>query len=184
MDPQYLYIENFMGHKRTSIDCTQFQTALIVGKSKSDPRESNGVGKTTIFYAIEYALFGIFPTSVVDNVVRDDCNSCKVVFDFAIGDAIYRVERIRSIKSKRSYLYFYQKRGDDWESPIKLTQKTPTETHSELIKKIKINFKAFKNSVLFAQSSLEGLASASSNERRGILKEALNLDIYNKFHLI
>ena len=69
MDPHYLLIEDFMSHRRTEIDCTKFDSALIVGQDKSNPRESNGVGKSVIYHAIKYALFGTYPTSVVDKII-------------------------------------------------------------------------------------------------------------------
>ena len=54
MKLQRLYIENFMCHQYSYIDFSQFSSALIVGKSGDHDLYSNGVGKTTIFKAIEY----------------------------------------------------------------------------------------------------------------------------------
>jgi exonuclease SbcC len=151
---------------------------LIVGVDKDDPEESNGVGKTAIFYAIEYALFGTVPSDTIDEIVRDDQKSCRVVFEFKTKDSEYKIERIRKIRSKKSYLELFEKVGDKWE---KRSAKTPTETGAELAKIIKINRESFRNSVLFLQSDLKGLASESSEKRRAILREALGLDIYRKF---
>lgn len=179
MDPQFISIKNFMSHKCTEIDCTQFESALIMGQDHSDPRVSNGVGKTAIFAAIEYALFGTHPTSVLDGIVRDGTDLCEVTFDFELDGSVYRVERERR-RGKSSDVKLFARMSDGtWDSR---SQRTATETHNEIQKLLKINAKVFRNSVLFSQNDLDGLASAKSAEdRRCILKEALNLNDYKKF---
>ena len=182
MDPKYILIENFMSHKRTEIDCTKFQSVLIIGQLKSNPRESNGVGKTVIFHAIEYALFGTYPTSVIDGIVRDGTDVAKVVFDFIINDDIYRVERVRR-KGKGTDVHLSKWSNDEF---IDISQRTSTDTHKMLQKLIKINITSFKNSVQFSQSNIDGLIStrgksASIEDRKNILKDALNLGRYQKY---
>jgi len=177
MDPHYILIENFMSHRRTEIDCTKFDSVLIIGQDKSNPRESNGVGKSVIYHAIKYALFGTYPTSVVDRVVRDGSEGCRVIFDFALGSKVFRIERSR--RKSKSYLNLTEMVDDSFLN--KKTQKTTTETHEEILRLIKVNDNAFSNSVLFSQNDLKGLASAKSpEERRIILKDALGLSYYKK----
>ncbi|MDP2683536.1 MAG: SMC family ATPase [bacterium] len=187
MDPQYLLIEDFMSHRRTEIDCTVFDSSLIIGQDKANPRESNGVGKSVIYHAIKYALFGSYPTSVVDKVIRDGTEGCSVTYDFKLGDRIFRVKRGR--RKNKTSLTLKEKIGGKWptdeDQQGTKDQKTLTETHEELIKLIKINDNAFSNSVLFSQNDLSGLASAKSpEERRIILKDALSLSYYKKLEEI
>lgn len=179
MEPLRLVLENFMGHRATDIDCTVFSSVLIVGKSKNDDRISNGAGKSTIFKAIEYVLFGEYETKSVDKLVRNGCERAKVVFDFSLGTETFRVQRTRNRKSGKSDLRMWEKHGEVWKD---ISQKTSTEMELELAKLIKISHQAFKNSVLFAQSDVEGLSSTKSPDKRKlILKEALNLAVYGKF---
>ena len=70
MIPRRICLEDFMSHGRTEIDCTAFDSILIVGQNKNNLRESNGVGKTTIFYAIDYVLFGVVPSDTIDEIIR------------------------------------------------------------------------------------------------------------------
>ncbi|MHA2427510.1 MAG: AAA family ATPase [Candidatus Hermodarchaeia archaeon] len=179
MDPQYISIKNFMSHKCTEIDCTRFASALIMGQDHSDPRVSNGVGKTAIFGAIEYALFGTHPTSVLDGIVRDGTDLCQVTFDFELDGSVYRVCRERRRGKSSDVNLFVRLSDGTWASQ---SQRTATETHNEIQKLIKINANVFRNSVLFSQNDLDGLASAKSSEdRKSILKDALNLNDYKKF---
>ena len=179
MDPQYLLIEDFCGHRRSEIDCTAFSSALIVGQRGDDQRQSNGEGKTTIFYAIEYALFGVVVSETIDEIVRDGCDFCSVTFDFSIKEGLFRVVRIRRRKSKKSYLELYRYEDQKW---VDISNKTPTETQTELLKLIKISNVTFRSSVLFSQSDLTGLVSEESpDKRQTILKEAIGLSIYKNF---
>jgi len=53
-----LYIENFFCYSKTKIDFTDITSAIILGTRKDNENSSNGSGKSTIFAAIDYALFG------------------------------------------------------------------------------------------------------------------------------
>ena len=182
MIPLRLKLENFMSHRYTDIDLTDVSCALIVGKRKNDSRKSNGVGKTTIFHGVDFALFGEYPTSTIDKIVRDGTDACKVIFDFKTDNIIYRVIRERNIKTSKSNLILLKYSGDEW-SPIE--SRTQSHTAAELDKIIKINYKIFKQSVLFSQMDLSGLSEAkSSDARRKILKSALSLEVYGGFEKI
>lgn len=183
MDLLRLVLEDFMGHRFTDIDCTKFSTVLIVGKNKNNDGESNAAGKSTIFKAVDYVFFGEYSSGIIlDELVRDDCNKCSVTVEFSVSNEIYKITRVRNRRSKKSELSIWEKRGSIWES---IGQKTPSEIETELSKIIKISYKAFKNSVLFAQADLNGLASATGPEdRKIILKEALGLADYSKMEKI
>jgi len=180
MLPISLYLKNFMGHSESLIDCTAFNSALIVGKNRLDPRKSNGVGKSTIFNAIDYVLYNVAPTKTLDKIVRDGAKKCVVRYDFLISSGTYRVERSRGAKGAAD-LRLYRFIGDKWED---ISEKNTSETERELHKIIKITHKAFQNSVLFAQGDLTGLASASPQDRKSLLKEPLQISVYNKFEKI
>lgn len=180
MIPVRLQIENFMNHRNSDIDFSQIKSALIVAKNKNNDRESNGLGKTTVFSAIEYALYGEVPTSTVDKIVRDGSDRCSVIFDFKIKNIDYRIHRIRS-KQGRAELKLFQKNGN-WE---KLSGTRIPEVEAAISDLIKINYKSFIHSVKFAQNDLNGLASAKKPEaRKEILKEPLQLTDYTKLEKI
>ena len=102
MEPIRLELENFMGHKHTIIDCTLFSSALIVAKGVSNQDISNGTGKSTLFKAVEYVLFGEYEAKTLDELVRKECDIGKVIFDFKTNDIIYRIERSRNRKTAKS----------------------------------------------------------------------------------
>lgn len=185
MIPSRVYIENFMNHKLSDIDCSLFSAALIMGRNKNNDRESNGVGKTTIFSAIQYALFGVVPTSVLDKVVRDGADACIVIFEFELPNrGKYKITRKRFVKSKRSEVTLHELIEDKW---LTRSEKSPSGTDKKITELIKISSNAFKYSVLFAQSDLSGLSDTEklkSGGRLKVLEEPLNIVKYAKLREI
>jgi len=167
-----------MGNRKSELDFTSFKSCLIVGKNKSNDRESNGTGKSTIFKAIDFVLFGEYPTRHIDKIIREGTEKCIVSLEFKAGSGIYRATRTRHIKSE---LKLEEKAGDKW---VPKGQRTSKQAAKELEKLIRINYEAFKGSVLFAQGDLSGLAAATPDKRKAMLKEPLQLAVYSKFEEI
>lgn len=203
-----LYIENFMCHEKSFIDFTQFSTALIVGKVDNNDLYSNGVGKTTIFKAIEYVLFNQADVNL-EKIIRDDALSCRIVMDFSIDNYEYRISRTRTKKGSTDlslhvrnaeigedidvYHTIFPGINFDTYTPIStlnpkfwkdLSASRASDTEKELTKLIKINFKAFRSTIHFIQNDFTGLTTSTPEKRKGILKDALNLIIYTKLEKI
>jgi DNA repair exonuclease SbcCD ATPase subunit len=206
MKPSKLYIEDFICYECAFIDFTEFSAALIVGRKENNDTLSNGVGKTTIFKAIEYVLFNQ-SDSPLERLIRDDTNACQVVLDFFIGDQEYRLARSRTKKGSTDLTLLerntvpgtveevYHSVKNGWESPWlgkKLTEKfwkdksgsRAGDTEKDLAKLIKINHKSFLSTALFPQNDMAGLPTATPEKRKGILKDALNLLVYTKLEKI
>jgi DNA repair exonuclease SbcCD ATPase subunit len=203
MRPLRLYIENFTCHDKSFVDFTQFSAALIVGKVENNDLFSNGVGKTSIFKAIEYILFNQSDANL-EKVIRDDTDGCEIVFDFAIGDQEYRLVRKRTRKGSTDVSLFQRNGVDGGENDVyhsitevpytdkkdikkywkDLSGSRAGDTEKELAKLIKINPKSFRSTVHFLQNDFGGLPTATPEKRKGILKEALNLAVYTKLEKI
>lgn len=178
MIPTRVCIQNFMNHIESDIDCSKFNSALITAKSTNDNDESNGLGKTTIFTAIAYALFGKVSTSVLEKSIRDGSDKCMVEFEFLLDDKKYKIRRARSANKSELRLWEFV---NDW---VPYSGRA-SETETKIADLIKINYNSFMHSVNFSQYSLHGLVSAkNSAEREKILKEPLNTDIYTKLEKI
>ena len=202
MKPLRLYIENFACYEHGFIDFTEFSAALIVGQKENNDMYSNGVGKSTIFGAIEYVLFNEADVPL-ERLIRDDTDACQVVMDFLIGDQEYRLSRKRTKKGSTD-LTLLQRNGQDGSTEevyhtivsgheIPLLGKKKVEkywkdlsgsragdTEKDLAKLIKINHKSFVSTALFPQNDMAGLSTVTPEKRKGILKEALNLLVYTK----
>lgn len=192
MIPIKLIIDNFSCYERSEIDFTQFSAALIVGRNQGNDSLSNGVGKTTVFKALEYVLFNESEESL-ERVIRDDCNSCKVIFYFKIEDQLYRLSRSRNKKGV-SDLSLHKRTATDADDSVvfvdvvdkdnshwkDIASRRTGDTEKDLEKLIKINYKAFRNTVHFVQHDFTGIATLTPEKRKTLLKEVLQIIIYSK----
>lgn len=204
MKPSRLYVKDFMCYDDAYIDFSQFSSALIVGKTENNNEVSNGVGKTTIFRAIEYVLFNYSDVNLED-IIRDDADKCSVTFDFIVGNEEYRVTRTRTRKGTTD-LTLYKRTaldGDETEAlhsingdrytPIvddadkywkDISGRRSADTDKELAKLVKVNLKSFRIFIHFLQRDFGGLTTATPETRKKILKDALNLIVYSKLEKI
>src|ERR1700678_3753096 len=112
-----LYIKNFMCYNHAYIDFGEFSSALIVGKKENNDDVSNGVGKTTIFKAIEYAFFNHSDVNL-ENIIRDDEDLCSITVDFNVNDQDYRVTRTRTNKGVTDLTLFKRTTSDGQDTEV------------------------------------------------------------------
>jgi DNA repair exonuclease SbcCD ATPase subunit len=177
MNPLKLSVKNFMTYREADIDFSKFDSALVLGQHNGDLSLSNAAGKSTIFRAIKYALFGTYDVSTIDRIVRRGEKKCIVEFEFEIDSIQYKIFRARTKGS--STLEFYQKINDQW---VSKSSNTNSNIESEISKLLSLNDNAFHNIYLFSQKDhLHGFLSAKNpKERIEIIKNALLLSIYSR----
>lgn len=179
MIPVSLTLENFTSHLNSHLDFTQFEAALLVGTHEDDPDKSNGSGKSSIFDAICWALYGKSRFAAKDRVVHRGKQSCSVEFVFQLHDGEYKVARTLDIRSKLADVTFYKKDADEWESKI-YTADTNTATTRNIIDKLGISYDAFVNVVYFKQNDIAGFAATQTGKRKDILQDILQIGMWNK----
>lgn len=177
-DPLRITMTNFMNHSYSDIDLSNIKSCLIVGKDRNNSRKSNGVGKSTIFHAIDYALFDVYPTKTLDKIVRDEEDKCEVAYTFSVDEVNYRITRKRSNKSNKSEVLLEQWNGVSFE---KTDHRTKTDTEKVIKDLVRINYETYKNAILFAQNSFSDLAEGTDAQKRQALKEPLDLSHYSKY---
>jgi exonuclease SbcC len=178
MQPLYLYLKDFMLHGESSIDFTKLSPATaIIGMEDSNLKNSIAVGKTTIFHAINYALYNAKPSTNINKIIRDTAKKAEVIFDFSMSDGnIYRIERTRT-KSTQN-LYLKVKVNDSWKD---ITDRTNSLTEQKILDIIKINQETFENSSYFKQGDQENLASATPAKRKEIIRDILHLEEWSVY---
>lgn len=185
-----------MCHEKSEMDLSGFSSALIVGKVDGNDLRSNGVGKSTIFKAIEFCIFNECAKGLkLEKLIRDDTVKCKVVFDFECDNRIYRISRARTKKGSTDLTLFertgYSEPGVNPHSIFSdeaiqkkfwkdISGRRTPDTEAVLEKIHKMNYNAFCSGYYFAQDDYStGLATATKTERKNILKGSLQLIIYN-----
>ena len=182
MRPELLRIQNFGPFKeKERIDfSTLGDIFLITGKT--------GAGKTTIFDALCFALYGAVPGGRQGHLshLRSDYaaegEDCQVSLDFAIGTARYRIDRSpRQEKRKKRGSGFitveetvslYEYQGME---PVKLNLKK-SETDERIRRLLGLNRDEFFKIVLLPQGEFAEFLKQNTTERQQVLGKLFPVD--------
>ena len=180
MIPLKLTLENFVSHIHSELDFSKFDAALLIGVHSGNPYISNGVGKTTIFSAMRWCISGKSRFSTKDKVVKRGKSFCRVSLEFEMDGNKYKIVRRLNKKTGIIDVKFYKKIGRKWEDGG-LTCDTARLTNRKIVEIIKMSDDTFTNSVYFKQNDVSGFASAPTAKRKEILKEILQIGIWDNY---
>ena len=168
--------------EKVTIDFTKFQEGsifLITGPT--------GAGKTTIFDAISYALYG--------NVSGMNRDKATVRSDFAAPDTDTYVDLTFSHKDKTYQIYRTpkyerpKKRGEGFTTSaetavLKIEGEAPIASIQEVNRKVEeimgINFEQFKQIAMIAQGEFLSLLYAKSEDKVEIFRNLFKTQIYDR----
>ncbi|MDD4663524.1 MAG: SMC family ATPase [Caldisericia bacterium] len=175
MIPICIKLQNFLSYREeTTIDFSSFHVAVITGL--------NGAGKSSILDAITYSLFGVARGTSksgdnADRLIFSGESFCKVELDFEMNDQLYKVIRKRDKKQELTELELYINLDDKWVSIMGSTNKLTQEKINSIIK---VNYELFASSVFIMQGKADAFTQKDPSERKMLLSEILQLDIYEK----
>lgn len=178
MIPLYLLLENFMSHARSELDFSQFDMALIVGMENDDPDSSNGIGKTALFDAVRWVLYGRCRFRTKKRVIKRGKVACSVTFVFQIHNDTYKVVRKMSQRAASAELSLLIKDGNRWRD---LSCDTATGTGEKIEELMRLGHDTFVNSLYFKQNEILQFASASASQKKDILKESLEIEVWDRY---
>ena len=194
MRPLKLSFESFNSYaNKTSIDFEDFSSNgifLITGPT--------GSGKTTIFDAIKYALYGEASGEDRKNISNfnfsDFANpgaQSSVTFEFLHRGIKYRIERIASYQvskknktpesdkktpNKKTTVNFYQLiDGEE-----KLLASNATKVNEEVQNLLGIDKNQFSQIVMIAQGDFSKILTAKGSDREILLRNIFNTEVYQQ----
>jgi len=130
----------------------------------------NGAGKSTIFEAILYCLFGRDEGNKthIRSAFAAPKTTVELQLDFSIGEIGYRVRREFRGKALAVGAEFYK--NDD------LIAKGVTAVNEELVKVLHMEKDAFKRSVFSGQKELSEISDSTGEARKRMVRRMLGLD--------
>lgn len=130
----------------------------------------NGAGKSTIFEAILYCLFGRDENNkgLVRSSFADPKANVELQLEFSIGEPLYRVKREFRGKTLTVVAELYK--NDT------LIAKGVSAVNDELVNILHMEREAFKRSVFSGQKELSDLSSATGEIRKRMVRRMLGLD--------
>jgi DNA repair exonuclease SbcCD ATPase subunit len=178
MIPKRIVVENFLsfGSPETEIAFSDDEPLWVLGGP-------NGVGKSAVFDAMTYALYGEHRGGATDhaNLVRHGANGFRVTFEFEFNGVSYQITRNRPL-SGRPTQSIKQWVDGGWTKSVQLPPATGRQDQIKLWteRTLGIGFAAFKASVLLRQGEADAIITAGGTERLKILKKIIGLEAYEK----
>lgn len=163
-----LTLEGFRSYRaREEIDLTGSNLAVIVG--------ANGIGKSSLIYAVEWALYGTHHGSSVVDVISRDQDKCTVTLTFDLNDVTYRVVRHRTRKGRHEVLLSVSDPtvSTGWRD---LAEKNPMSADPFLTGLLGMDAATARSTWLITQGSASSFCDAQPATRRVMLGSAFGLE--------
>ncbi|WP_050748032.1 AAA family ATPase [Sulfurovum sp. NBC37-1] len=161
-----LHMQNYKKYRDFSLDFAEGLTGII-GR--------NGSGKSTIFDAITFALYGDVrgEKETIRYAKADVKEPVKVTLEFEIDGESYKVVREMRGKALVAKAYLYD--GDD----VLLAESAKGVT-GEIIRLIGMTKEAFMHTVFASQKELTALSGLKNEDRKKIIRKLLGLEKIDK----
>lgn len=145
----------------------------------------NGSGKSAIFDAITYSLFGHHRGggAHAHELINKDSDSLLVEFDFLLDGVLYRTKRTLKRDTKggaRGTQQMFRFQGTNW-IPLEGTGQK-REFDAWVAENIGLTYETFTSSVLLLQGKAERLLDSKPEGRREVLASIVDLGRYEKLH--
>jgi hypothetical protein len=171
MVPVRVHLEGFLSYREPAVlDFSGRNLWLLWGR--------NGVGKSTVFDAITFALFGEgrFGGRNVREYLNHHCSQMSVAFDFDLGAERFRVKRTAGSQSTFQVFTLDPERED------RATPVPGTHTAAGFKSWVEDNFPldsfTFSAAALLKQGGAEVLLAADATDRRKFMAKVVNLRPY------
>lgn len=185
MIPVLLNLSGFLSYRKpVEIDFRRFDLACISG--------ANGAGKSTIFDAITWALFGVARKND-DSLINShpEVRSAEVRLTFAYEDTLYRIIRIRPRNkttilelqiAQSGYQGFMHPAQDlsqlQWKP---LTERSLRETQARIHEILRLDYDTFVNASFFLQGKADQFTTQNASSRKKLLSNILGLEVWETY---
>jgi DNA repair exonuclease SbcCD ATPase subunit len=158
------------------------QVADFTGASLISICGENGAGKSAIFDAMTFALYGRHRLGAqhTEELISQDQDLLSVSFDFESDGKRFRVERSRGVKpgSGASCLYAWDEASDTW-TPVPGTDKTEG-LQTAVARIVKLSEAAFTSSYLLPQDEATQFIDLQPAKRFESVRGLIGLEAYER----
>jgi len=168
-------IKNFLsvGHTPVSVD---FKRGLhiITGINKDKEDRQNGVGKSSIADAINFAVFGETLRDLKKEFIVNSINkkSCEIVLEATIiqFDQAEEIKIVRTLEPSKCFIYI---NGED------KTRDSISNTNDFIMKKFNCTPEIFQNCVIMTINNTTPFMAKKKQEKRKFIEDIFNLGVFS-----
>lgn len=166
-----LRVENFMSFEDATILFRSSGLTHVLGEVVGGTHDSNGAGKSALFEALSWVLFGQTIRDIsVAQVVRSGTEAARVTLNFLVGDIQYRLVRVRGRGAGVS-LFLVAEDG----SLKDISGSSLQESNSKISALLGFTFDMFVNSVFYGQGLPYRFIQATDSEKKALVEDMLSL---------
>jgi DNA repair protein SbcC/Rad50 len=178
--PQRIQLSGFLSYRAE-------QTVPFDGAAIWMLSGSNGSGKSAIFDALTYALFGHHRGGSQNAIelINKESKELRVVFDFQLDGHLFRIARtLKRTKSGSAsgtqQVFRAIDGGEDWVAVEDTNKKIDFDTW--IAERIGLDYETFTSSVLLLQGKAEKLLDSKPSGRAEVLAGIVDLKRYQALH--
>ena len=179
MIPRKVEIEGFLCYRdKQVVDLDGSDLWVFSGR--------NGSGKSTIFDAITFALFGVHRggSKGLENLINAGASEFRVAFEFDLGTDRFKITRSLRRAGRSDRLLYRREvddRGEEHWIPVAETDRQEG-LDRWVVQNIGLNHEMFTCSMLLRQGQAEKLLEVSPKQRFDIVAEVADLKSYQLLH--
>jgi len=167
---QKICLKNFLSHEDTELVFPKKGILPVFG--------SNGEGKSALFEAIVWCLFGKSIRGIsADEVIMWGKSWCSVELKFKKYDNVYKIIRYRKHSKYKNQVLIFENKED---KPKYFCSVNEAQKFIESV--MGVNYIIFLNSVYFGQNWNKFFVSVDLSERRKLLESFVGADIFRKIY--
>jgi len=171
-----LNLRNFLSYSDQHISFKSLEgVVFLIGRVEDDASKSNGSGKSAIFDAISWVLFGSSRTSDDDELIKKGEKQVEVILDFELDEKTYNVSRIKKLGKSQTLAFSCMTAG------VSLTGNAVKETQSKIIEVLGLDNELYENTVFARQGRIDEFPRQTPAKRKQMLQDILKIDMYEKW---
>lgn len=180
MIPIKLELTNFMAYRNSDpLDLSGLHVVCLTGE--------NGAGKSTLLDAITWALWGEARARRDEELITQGEGEMRVALTFSEGTHLYQVIRSRKVGKANKSGKVSASSGElnlvifNEGTPRVISEDKTGDTQQKIIKTLNLTYDTFINSAFLKQGRADEFAIKTPTERKKLLTEILNLQIWQGF---
>ena len=168
-------IKNFLSVGTTPVS-VDFKRGLhiITGINKDKEDRQNGVGKSTVADAINFAVFGETLRDLKKEYIVNSINkkNCEVVLDATVThfDKVEDIKIVRTLEPSKCFIYI---NGED------KTRDSISNTNDFIMKKFNCTPEIFQNCVIMTINNTTPFMAKKKQEKRKFIEDIFNLGVFS-----
>lgn len=168
-----LILNNFLSYSNQTLNLNNYDgITFLIGKVEDDTSKSNGSGKSALFDAISWILFGVSRTASDDELIKVGEKEMGGSLEFNQDNKHYMMSRTKRFGKSQTLSF------TNITDNISYTGNTVKETQANVIKALGLDDELYENTVFSRQGCIDAFPRQKPAKRKEMLRDILKISEY------